>query len=134
MKRTFARGRTAFAGGRAALEEPRAARPGSATYRTRPRSSWTSQSGRARGRRLLRWCRAVLGPWGRRHGLIPLRDFDAANVRRWPGKAYATWLQRELKPNAHGSYALGQELFLKKLKYAEGVDAAERPPCPREAS
>lgn len=37
-------------------------------------------------------------------------------------KSFSDWLEKDLLPRSHGSYAIGQEAFLAKLKYDEGIE------------
>jgi uncharacterized protein (DUF885 family) len=64
-----------------------------------------------------RWAREAAGG-----DAALLEQFDAANQKAVAAvTAYEAWV-KELRSKAHGSYALGTELFMKKLKYAEGID------------
>jgi uncharacterized protein (DUF885 family) len=54
-------------------------------------------------------------------GLV--RDFERAHARAVAEvEGFATWLERELLPGAHGDFRLGRELFRRKLLYEEHVD------------
>jgi uncharacterized protein (DUF885 family) len=51
------------------------------------------------------------------------KAFDDANARALTAvKDYAAWLEKDVTPHAHGSFALGRALFQQKLKVAEGID------------
>ncbi|MBX7096536.1 MAG: DUF885 domain-containing protein [Myxococcaceae bacterium] len=50
-------------------------------------------------------------------------EFEAANTAAADAtKAFATWLEQDLKPRSKGVYALGAEAFLRKLKLEEMID------------
>jgi uncharacterized protein (DUF885 family) len=49
--------------------------------------------------------------------------FETANTRVVAAtKEFAGWLESDLKPRSKGSYAIGAENFLAKLRYEEGVE------------
>jgi hypothetical protein len=51
------------------------------------------------------------------------KDFDDANGRVVAAtRDFAAWLEKDLRPRSKGSYAIGAENFLAKMKYEEGVD------------
>jgi len=51
------------------------------------------------------------------------KDFDEANGRVVAAtRDFSTWLEKDLLPRSKGSYAIGAENFLAKMKYDEGVD------------
>lgn len=53
----------------------------------------------------------------------PPKDFlDADAAAATAARDFATWLETELLPKSTGSYALGTEQFLTKLKYEEMID------------
>jgi uncharacterized protein (DUF885 family) len=52
-----------------------------------------------------------------------LGEFHAANQKVMDSlKQYQEWLQKDLKPRAHGDFRIGSENFSKKLLYDEDVD------------
>jgi uncharacterized protein (DUF885 family) len=52
-----------------------------------------------------------------------LKEFQASNQKVMDElKAYGEWLQKDLKPRAHGDFRLGAETYSKKLLYDEDVD------------
>lgn len=52
-----------------------------------------------------------------------LAAFEAANAQVVAeSREFAVWLERDLLPRSNGSYAIGAESFLRKLKYDEQVD------------
>ncbi len=52
-----------------------------------------------------------------------LAEFHARNARVIAAfRAYATWLETDLKPRSNGRYAIGKDLFLAKLKTEEMVE------------
>jgi uncharacterized protein (DUF885 family) len=53
-----------------------------------------------------------------------LKDFQAANQKVMDElKSYQEWMQKDLKPRAHGDFRLGAETYSRKLLYDERVDA-----------
>jgi len=51
------------------------------------------------------------------------KEFDEANARVVAAtRDFAVWLEKDLQPRSKGSYAIGAENFLAKMKYEEGVD------------
>jgi uncharacterized protein (DUF885 family) len=59
---------------------------------------------------------------------VLLNDFHAANQKVMDSLTqYQEWLQKDLKPRAHGDFRIGAENFSKKLLYDEDVDI----PLPR---
>lgn len=52
-----------------------------------------------------------------------LADFQASNQKVMDElKAYQQWLEKELKPRAHGDFRLGADIYRKKLLFDEDVD------------
>jgi uncharacterized protein (DUF885 family) len=52
-----------------------------------------------------------------------LRDFQASNQRVIEEiKSYQQWIEKDLKPRAHGDFRLGADNYRKKLLYDEDVD------------
>jgi uncharacterized protein (DUF885 family) len=52
-----------------------------------------------------------------------LKEFEAANQNVMDElKAYQQWLEKDLKPRAHGDFRLGADNYRKKLLYDEDVD------------
>jgi uncharacterized protein (DUF885 family) len=52
-----------------------------------------------------------------------LAEFEAANrAAIAASKAFVDWLERDLLPRSHGSYAIGEARFLDKLRYDEMVE------------
>jgi len=52
-----------------------------------------------------------------------LAEFRASNQKVMDElKAYGQWIEKELKPRAHGDFRIGAENFSKKLLYDEAVD------------
>lgn len=52
-----------------------------------------------------------------------LNEFRTTNARTVQAlKAFVTWLKDDLKPRSKGSYAIGAERFLEKLKHEEMID------------
>lgn len=52
-----------------------------------------------------------------------LREFDDANGRVVAAaKAFAAWLETDLKPRSHGNYAIGAASYAAKLRYKELVE------------
>jgi uncharacterized protein (DUF885 family) len=52
-----------------------------------------------------------------------LKDFQTANQKVMDElKSYQEWMQKDLKPRAHGDFRLGAETYSKKLLYDERVD------------
>jgi uncharacterized protein (DUF885 family) len=57
-----------------------------------------------------------------------LSEFHSANQKVMDGlKQYQAWIEKELKPQAHGDFRIGADNFSKKLLYNEDVDI----PLPR---
>ena len=51
------------------------------------------------------------------------KEFDDSNARVVAAtRDFAAWLEKDLLPRSKGSYAIGAENFLAKLKFDEGVD------------
>jgi hypothetical protein len=52
-----------------------------------------------------------------------LTEFNASNQKVMDElKAYGQWIEKDLKPRAHGDFRIGAENFRKKLLYDEAVD------------
>jgi uncharacterized protein (DUF885 family) len=54
---------------------------------------------------------------------VLLREFQASNQKVIDElKSYRQWMEKDLKPRAHGDFRLGADYYRKKLKYDEAVD------------
>jgi uncharacterized protein (DUF885 family) len=65
-----------------------------------------------------KWAKEAAGP-----DAALQKEFDDANGRVIAAtRDFAAWLEKDLLPRSKGSYAIGAENFLAKMKYDEGVE------------